>query len=173
MNAVKNIQFNGTVLKALQDNNNVIWVGVSWICNGIGFSKSQKDTQIQKIQNDSLLKEGCLKFQAGVFDANNETLALQLDYLPAWLFRINITPKMEEETPELAKNLKMYQLKAKNVLAEAFLSKERPAVPEQQTVQLQVPFYDRQFQELNNKIDRFYSDMSNLAKSDIGAQSKC
>ncbi len=161
--AIKDIEFNGAVLKAAQDIHNKIWVGVSYICNGLGLSKSQKDTQIQKIQSDELLSEGCLKFQAGVFDANNETLSLELDYLPAWLFKINITPKMRQENPELAERLKTYQLKAKDVLAEAFLRKEKqvPAAG-RQSIQLELPEYpnyETDFQSLNQKIDKLYSDM--------------
>ena len=103
--AVKDVQFNGATLSAAQDAGNIIWVGVAWVCNGLGLNKNQKDRQVKNIQNDVLLVEGCVKFDAGVFDDNNETLALQLDYLPAWLFKIKITPKMKRDTPELAERL--------------------------------------------------------------------
>lgn len=121
---VKEVNFNGDQLKAIQDSNRIIWVGISWICNGLGLNKNMKDRQIKNIQTDSLLKRGCVKFDAGVFDPNNETLALELDYLPAWLFKINITPKMKRETPEMVDKLVEYQLKAKDILAEAFLPKQ-------------------------------------------------
>lgn len=97
---VKDVDFNGAVLKAAQDMNNIIWVGVSWVCSGMGLNKNQKDRQVKNIQSDSLLSRGCVKFDAGVFDDNNDALALQLDYLPAWLFKINITPKMQEDISE-------------------------------------------------------------------------
>lgn len=59
------------------------------------------------------------------------TLCLKLDYVPLWLAKIAITPRMERETPELAARLEQYQLKAKDVLAAAFLpqSKQQPATP--------------------------------------------
>lgn len=120
---VKHIDFLGSDLMALQDENKEIWVGVSYICNGLGLSKGQKDSQIYKIQEDTVLKKGCRKFPAGVFDENNNTIALKIDYVPIWLAKINITPKMEKETPELAARLEEYQLKAKDVLAEAFVGK--------------------------------------------------
>lgn len=56
-----------------------------------------------------------------MLDPNNSALALKLEFVPLWLARINITPKMEEETPELADRLEQYQLCAKDVLAAAFL----------------------------------------------------
>jgi len=120
--AIKEVNFNGDVLMAAQDKTtDKIYVGVSWICNGIGFSKSQKDTQIQKIQTDLVLKQGCLKFQAGVFDQNNETLAIELDFLPLWLAKITLTPTMQKEQPFIVAKLVDYQLKAKGVLANAFI----------------------------------------------------
>ena len=62
---------------------------------------------------------------------NQEVLCLKLDYVPLWLAKIAITPKMERETPELAARLEQYQLKAKDVLAAAFLpqSKQQSATP--------------------------------------------
>ena len=162
--AVKEVEFNGALLKAIQDLSGIVWVGVSWICNGIGLSKHQKDRQVTNIQNDSLLKEGCFKFEAGVFDPNNETLALQLDYLPAWLFKIKITPKMEKESPELAQRLKEYQLKAKDVLADAFLPEKKVIEPAaQQTVQLQFPDYEKKFNEISLSIEKLYAEMARFA----------
>lgn len=119
--SVKTVDFMGDGLLAAQDKDGVIWTGVNSFCQGIGLSKSQRDTQVQNIQSDEVLKMGCLKFQAGVFDLNNETLALQLDYVPLWLAKISITPNMKENNPELVEKLIKYQLKAKDVLAQAFL----------------------------------------------------
>lgn len=124
--SVKTVDFMGDGLLAAQDKDGIIWTGVNSFCQGIGLSKSQRDTQVQNIQSDEVLKMGCLKFQAGVFDSNNETLALQLDYVPLWLAKISITPSMKESNPELVERLIKYQLKAKDVLAQAFLPKIKP-----------------------------------------------
>lgn len=118
---IKDVEFNGDMLKAVQDVNKIIWVGVKWVCNGIGLSHDQGRAQVKKIQTDLVLSKGCVKFDTGVFDANNEALALQLDYLPLWLAKISITPTMQRENPELVEKLVTYQLKAKDVLAAAFL----------------------------------------------------
>lgn len=117
---LKNVEFDGALLRAAQVEN-IVWVGVRWVCFGIGLSNGQARRQIENIQKDELLHRGCRKFATGVFDENNETLALQLDYLPAWLFKISITPKMKADHPELVEKLIRYQLKAKDVLAQAFL----------------------------------------------------
>ena len=155
--AIKDVEFNGATLRAAQDTENIIWVGVRWVCQGLDFSRGQINRQISNIQADELLSKGCTKFDAGVFDDNNETLALQLDYLPAWLFKIKITPKMKRDTPELAEKLLIYQLKAKDVLANAFLYNKEETTPS-------ILEYEQKIDRLESKIDKMYEDMGTLAK---------
>lgn len=119
---VKEIEFMGDALMVAKDRDSTIYAGVSYICNGIGLTKSQKDSQVEKVQKDMLLSKGCRKFPAGVFDCNNETVALKMDFIPLWLAKITITTSMKENNPELVEKLLEYQLKAKDVLAAAFLS---------------------------------------------------
>lgn len=121
---VKNVNLFGNTVVAARDEKGDIWAGVSYICNGIGLSKAQKDSQVEKVQKDGLLQQGCRKFPAGVLDPNNETIALKLDFVPLWLAKITITPAMRENNPELVEKLVKYQIKAKDVLAEAFLSQQ-------------------------------------------------
>lgn len=118
---IKRVPFMGAELMAARDTDGQIWAGVSYICNGIGLSKAQKDNQIEKMQKDEVLLKGCRKFPAGVLDPNNQTVAIKLDFVPLWLAKIAITPTMRAETPELAEMLEVYQLQAKDILAAAFL----------------------------------------------------
>lgn len=128
---IKEVDFNGANLLAAQDGEGKIFVGVSYICNGLGLSKSQKDRQVRNVQDDFVLNKGCFKFEAGVFDPNNETIAINIDFLPLWLAKISITPLMKTENDNLKNQygkdyvttldkLVEYQLKAKDVLAKAF-----------------------------------------------------
>ena len=122
----KEVEFLGDSLLVVKDEeNNKMYTGVGYICKGIGFNKDQKDRQVKNIQSDLVLREGCVKFDAGVIDPNNEVLAIELDYLPIWLAKISITPKMKEQQPELVERLVEYQLKAKDVLAKAFIHKQQ------------------------------------------------
>lgn len=118
---VKNVNLFGDTVVAAQDKEGNIWAGVRWFCNGLGLSRGQINNEANKIQNDLTLSRGCTKFSAGVFDPNNEALALKLDYIPLWLAKITITPSMQKNNPELTEKLVKYQLQAKDVLAEAFL----------------------------------------------------
>lgn len=120
----KNVNFNGDDLLAVKNNEtNLIYVGISYICKGIGFNKGQKDRQTENVQKDLVLRQGCRKFGAGVLNENNEAIGMDINYLPLWLAKISITPKMQNEQPEVVEKLVQYQLKAKDVLAEAFVKK--------------------------------------------------
>ena len=106
----------------VQDNSTgKVYVGVSWICSGIGLTEKQKDRQVANIQSDFVLSEACLKLPLEYEGQIRNALSIELEYLPLWLAKISITPKMISKTPEVANRLKVYQLKAKDILAEAFI----------------------------------------------------
>ena len=118
---IKKVPFMGTELMAARDNNGQIWAGVRWMCDGIGFSEGQRKRQIANIQEDAVLSKGGSNLILPTRGGTQRTLCLKLDYVPLWLAKIAITPRMERETPELAARLEQYQLKAKDALAAAFL----------------------------------------------------
>ncbi len=120
---VKSVDLFGDSVMAAKDKEGNIWAGVSWFCNALGMTKGQKDKQVQNVQTDEVLQRGATKLEAGVFDPNNETVALRIDFVPIWLTKININGKTKKENPELADKLLQYQLKAKDILADAFLPK--------------------------------------------------
>lgn len=165
--AVKDIEFNGATLRAAQDVAGKIWVGIRWMCMGIGFDEDKMKNERKKIQKDIVLNEGVKFYPLGSGNSDTEVLCLDLDYIPLWLAKISITPTMQKENPDLVQKLITYQLKAKDVLAEAFLPKKEEIVPAQSNmIQLQLPNlpdYSGNFQELNEKINKLYSDMGKLA----------
>lgn len=118
---VKEVDLFGDTVIAAQDKNGVIWAGVRWICNGLGLLEGQIKYERKKIQEDMVLCQGTKFHPLGRGNSDSEVLCLQLDYIPLWLAKISITPKMKENNPELVEKLIKYQLNAKDVLAEAFL----------------------------------------------------
>ena len=100
-----------------------IYVGVKWITEALGFSKGQHDRQVKNIQSDSVLSKGASNLTLPTKGGNQKSLCIQLDYLPLWLAKISVTPAMKNEHPDIADKLIEYQLRAKDVLAEAFLGK--------------------------------------------------
>ena len=118
---IKRVPFMGTELMAARDSDGQIWAGVRWMCDGIGLSKGQMQNERTRIRSDKVLSQGERKLVLPTKGGNQETLCLALDFVPLWLAKISITPAMKAETPDLAANLEQYQLRAKDVLAAAFL----------------------------------------------------
>lgn len=124
---VKPVDVFGDTIMAAQDNNGTIWVGVRWVCQGIGMTEGQYKRQITNIQKDLLLKDSGSNLLLNKGSGEREVFCLKLDYLPIWLAKITITEKTRRERPEFSEKLLEYQLKAKDILADAFLPKQESA----------------------------------------------
>lgn len=155
---VKPVDVLGDTIMAAKDKENVIWVGINYFCQGLDMEKKQRDYQVEKVKADKTLKRGCRKFPAGVFDIANEVYALRLDFIPMWLAKITITKKMEQDHPELADKLLEYQLKAKDILAEAFMPKQH--MP--QTTDGKIALLAKGHTELKAEVDSIREDLETL-----------
>lgn len=119
---VKEVNFQGQqILSILEDNK--IYVSVKSICDNLGMSLGQMKNQRAKVQNDEFLKGGLKFVPLYTNGGTQEILMIELDYLPIWLAKIN--PARFND--ELKSKLIIYQLKAKDVLAETFLGKRESA----------------------------------------------
>ena len=121
---VTDFNFYGDELIALKDNTTgEIYTAITHILRGIGFNSKQVEHQQNKILKDELLKSHTLKF-SGV-DLNmpsvNEIWCISQRKLHIALAKINITPKMKKDQPELSKRLLTYQDKCADVLASVFI----------------------------------------------------
>jgi anti-repressor protein len=129
--AVKEVNFNGNTLIAAQDKTSEkVYVGVKWVSEGIGLSLGQYQSQTRKIQEDIVLNKGIANLQLPTNGGLQEVLCIELEYLPLWLAKISITPKMQKDSPETVSKLVEYQLKAKDVLANAFIHNVKQIVPQ-------------------------------------------
>lgn len=102
---VKPVDVLGSSIMAAQDEKGRIFAGVNYFCNALGMTKGQRDKQVQKVQKDEVLKQGCFRLEAGVFDPSNEAITLRIDFIPLWLAKIVITDKTKQENPDLADKL--------------------------------------------------------------------
>lgn len=124
---VTDFNFYGDNLIALKDNaTDEIYTAITHILRGIGFNSKQVEHQQNKILRDELLRSHTLKF-SGV-DLNmpsvNEVWCISQRKLPIALAKINITPKMKKEQPELSERLLTYQDKCSDVLASVFIDNQ-------------------------------------------------
>lgn len=175
---VKDVDFHGATLRAAQDPDGKIWVGVPYICYGMGFDEDRMKNERKKIQRDIVLNAGVKFYPIGSNPNSPSVLCLDLDYIPLWLAKIAITPTMQRENPVLVNKLIDYQLKAKDVLAAAFLGDKKTTEdiipvykPQGNMIQLQfpdiqmptIPDYSNRLDEINNKIDKLYAEMGKFA----------
>lgn len=129
-NKVKMIEFQGDELLAVQENSEKIYVSVAYISDGIGLSEGQKKRQVNNVRKDEVLSQGIKMIRVNLDNVQNrEVLCIELDFLPLWLAKISITPKMKTNNPEMVDKLINYQIKAKEVLANAFVHNVTQIIP--------------------------------------------
>lgn len=157
---VKTVDVMGDSIMAAKDTEGIIWVGINYFCQGLNMNKKQRDWQVEKVQSDKTLKNGCRELPAGVFDIANSAYALRLDYIPLWLAKISITNKMEKDHPKLADKLLEYQLKAKDILAEGFLPQKSSDLP--MTTDGKIALLAQGHMELKEEIQSVKSDLESL-----------
>lgn len=121
---VTTFDFYGDELIALRDNaTGEIYTAINHILRGIGFANKQIEHQQKKILNDELLKGHTLKFSGVELNMPSINLiwCISIRKLPLALAKINITPKMLREQPEMSYRLLRYQDKCADVLATVFI----------------------------------------------------
>ena len=144
---VKEVMFNGSPLKACKDANGMVYVGLRWICEGIGLSLDRMKYERKKVQEDVVLYKGVKFFPLGNDKAKSNVLCLQIDYVPLWLAKMSITPKMVREDPLLVERITEYQLRVKDVLAREFIDETSSNVD---------------LAMINQKLDILYDGMGKL-----------
>lgn len=167
---VKRVDLMGDTIMAAQDKEGTIWAGINFFCRGLGMSKRQRDFQVEKVKADKTLSKGCRLLRAGVLDIANEVYALRLDFVPIWLSKITITKKMEQETPDLADKLLQYQLKAKDILAAAFIPKQETAGDVQGQIKLLAQGATELYQRMDGLEERFQKLESDMPIFNVDAK---
>jgi hypothetical protein len=114
---IKEVNFNGDNLIAIQSNtDNQIYVSVNHVCNALGLDSRK---QRNKIQDHLTLSKGCTIWGIPTNSGIQNTLLIDVNFLPLWLAGINPSKVSENVVNKLVE----YQLKAKDILANAFVSK--------------------------------------------------
>lgn len=150
----------GSQVMAAKDSEGQIWAGVRWFCQGLDFSKGQIDRQIKNIQNDSALSKGASNLTLPTNGGMQDVLCLRIDFIPLWLAKITITEKTRQERPDFADKLLEYQLKAKDILANAFIEKKSTENPA--TLQQQIQLIAQGTTELYEKVETLSERMDKI-----------
>ena len=121
----KLVNFNGAEIMAAKCDDGKTYIGVSWVCQGIGLSENQTKAQRDKINADIVLSKGGRIISILTNGGKQDVLCIELGFLPLWLAKISANIVSD---PEIQDRLVEYQLRAKDVLAEAFTDKEPKAI---------------------------------------------
>ena len=119
------IEFLGDYILVVQHvKQNKTYVGLKPIYMGIGMTEGQWQSFTRKVQEDTILMRGIANLQLPTKGGNQQSLCMELEYLPLFLAKISITPNMIKNKSEVVEKLVEYQMKAKDVLAQVFLKKK-------------------------------------------------
>lgn len=119
---IEKVNFNGVELIGIQNQAGNVFVGLKKVFENLGLDWS---SQLAKIKKNPLYNSSMVIFTIDTESlGNREVVGLNIDYLPILLSTINVK-KVNEESKKL---LLEFQLKAKEVLAAAFIKKENEVV---------------------------------------------
>ena len=124
---VKNVSFCKAELLAIQDKETgKIYAGINSILRELGFDEKQIEYRRDKWTSDKAISKGTRKFSGTLIGAGTgkDVWCIDTKKLPIALAKIDITPKMENEMPELSEKLEKYQDECADILADAFISKQ-------------------------------------------------
>ena len=123
---VKEVNFQGMELLAIQQlETGKVYAGINHILRGLGFDEGQIRYRRDKWLDDKALSKGVRKFlHPSKLGGNQESYCIDIIKLPLALAKLEITPKMERDMPELSEKLELYQDRCADVLAEAFIPKK-------------------------------------------------
>lgn len=156
----KTVNFNGAEILGVKASDGNVYVGARWVCGGIGLSEDQTRNERKRIQTDLVLKQGGLNLTLPTNGGNQEVLCIKLEFLPLWLAKISITPNMAENNPEITKRLIEYQLKAKDVLAQAFLPQHSFNTSNLSKELQAIILLDKRYQEFDLRLDHLENNMT-------------
>lgn len=171
---VTNFNFYGDELIALKDNaTGEIYTSINSVLRGIGFTdKVQIRKRRDKWINDIVISKGVVKFNiptqevvtkngTTLFD-EKDTYCISQHKLPLALAKINITPKMKQNQPELAEKLELYQDKCADVLASVFTDNK---TTDQITTQLILDALNNFTKTVNDTLMSLNERMTNIEES--------
>lgn len=133
---VKNIGFYGGEILGVKTPSGKIYMGVRQACRDIGLTEDQARRQVKNIQTDLVLNKGVSNLALPTRGGIQEVLGVEIGFIPLWLAKISITPRMREENPQTVERLVKYQLEAKDVLEKVFVEKKQ-IIPKDLSPELQ------------------------------------
>lgn len=165
---VTDFNFYGDILMALKDNaTGEIYTAINFVLRGIGFTERQTTHIRSKWLNDSVISHGVQNFVThDELDRLQDTYCISVRKLPLALAKINITPQMRSNQPELSQKLELYQDKCADVLAAIF-------VDNQSINEINMDLLTTTFAKtISDSLQPLYEEISSLKASQANLQSQ-
>lgn len=150
---IKQVSFQNINMTACKTTENIIFVGIKSICDGLGVDYS---SQLKRIGRDDVLPEGVVKMTIPTSSGEQETNMLDIEYLP--FFLIGIKSAMCKE--EIRSKLKEFKLKAKDVLASAFAKKNLSPMDQLRLQYQVIEQHEEKLNELDTKVENLALTMN-------------
>lgn len=165
---VKEVSFENVNMTACKTVEGNAFVGIRSICEGLGVAYNG---QMERINRDDVLPEGVRKIRIPTSSGEQEVNMLDIEYLPFFLTGIKSSMCREEIRPRI----KEFKLKAKDVLAEAFLGKKATCMEdiliqqlqEMKSIRLQVQETKEQVAVTTEKTEVLEKRFNNLIDIDL------
>ena len=122
---IKKVEFNGASLIGIYKEGK-IYTPLRKICEFLGIDFNG---QYQRIKRDETLLKGVCKIHIPSEGGLQNTLTLEISFLPLWLTGI----KAQQCREEVRKNLTKFKLEAKDILADAFFGRREAFIVEEKT----------------------------------------
>lgn len=161
---VKEVNFRDINMIACKTINEKIFVGIKSICDGLGVAYNG---QLERISRDDILPKGVRKIRIPTTGGEQEVNMLDIEYLPFFLTGI----KSSMVRPEIASRIVEFKLRAKEVLARAFISKPMgiedimiTTLQEMKSVKLVLNDTVQKVEEIDSKVETQITLTFNQAK---------
>lgn len=160
------VPFAGSEILAAKTHDGKIFAAVKWVSEGLQLSDGQIRNERKRVQEDPVLQKGVQNLVLPTNGGLQSVLCIEIEFLPMWLAKISITPTMKKETPWIADRLIEFQIKAKNVLAEAFFPKQRVLSPAEILLQnaQQLVLMEREVTDIKNRTAIIEENQNNIAE---------
>jgi hypothetical protein len=113
----KEVEFHNCKLIGIQKDGN-IYTPINYFCDILGVNLA---SQLRKIKSDEAISQGVARMQLPTNGGEQEVYVLEISFLPLWLTGIKANQCNKADVREV---LLDFKLKAKDVLAEAFMGKQ-------------------------------------------------
>lgn len=165
---VKEVNFLGVDLLAVKDvESGKIYAGINAILKDMGFDEKQIEYRRDKWVTDKSISKGTLKFSGTLIGAKTgkDVWCIDIKKIPLALAKLEITPKLERELPELSDKIETYQDACADVLAEAFLQAKEPVkkLTNEQIMRIQLGMMDEQgerLEDVEQRVDKLETSMT-------------